>query len=51
LMIMGGRLTRYVPKIGEAVEKWEKLWRTTSDPRNPEIIKVNPQRKLYGLKH
>jgi hypothetical protein len=25
LMIMGGRLTRYVPKIGEAVEKWEKL--------------------------
>jgi hypothetical protein len=54
LMVMGGRLTRYGPKLGyrwEAVEKWEQWWRSTSDPPNPEIIMVNPQRKLYGLKH
>jgi hypothetical protein len=50
LMVMGGRSTRYGPEIGvpvksSQVEKGEKL------PPNPETIMVNPQRKLYGLKH
>jgi hypothetical protein len=43
LMVMGGRLTRYGPKIGVPVRSsWKKgeYFR----PLNPEIIMVNPQR-------
>jgi hypothetical protein len=54
LMIMGGGLTRYGPNIEVPVRiswKWEKIMSLNFRPPNPEIIMVNPQRKLYGLKH
>jgi hypothetical protein len=54
LTAMGGRLTRYGPKFGVPVRssrKGGKMMTLNFRPTNPEIIMVNPQRKLYGLKH
>jgi hypothetical protein len=54
LMVMGGRLTRYGPEFGVPVRSsWKggKMMTLNFRPPNPEIIMVNPQRKLYGLKH
>jgi hypothetical protein len=52
LMVMGGILTRYGPPnwgTGEKQLKRGKMMTLNFRPPNPEIIMVNPQRKLYGL--
>jgi hypothetical protein len=57
LMVMGGRLTHYYgPKIGDPVRSKQLKRGKNYDaqlqtPLNTEIIMVNPQQKLYGLKH
>jgi phenylpyruvate tautomerase PptA (4-oxalocrotonate tautomerase family) len=53
LMVMG-QINPLRPQnwgTGEKQLKSGKNDDSTSDPLNLEIIMVNPQRKLYGLKH
>ena len=48
-LVAMGRLYPYAMIWGPTVENGKKRPPLTSDPPNPEIITVMPQRKFHGL--